>query len=283
MEENIYSKITNPEFYKNGLEPYPVVQSLEEWLETDISRVKNRGTRWLSEYFFPRNEVRATKINNNIFYSPVDGVVMFVKDKVNATENIIEVKGCNYTLQDLFEDPDLKGDFLVVSIFLTFYNQHQTFAPYSGMRTYEELSSLTTYNKPMLAVEKDILNGVINPAAQEDYLKKNARQIDTYYNSKLQNEFYVISIADLDVDCIVNYHQKDGMISTSTLQGKRVSYITYGSQAFLVIPLYSGGVKYKVRKECKVGNVVKAKISPIVDVCWDEFYEQGEVEDVEEI
>lgn len=206
---------------------------------------------------------------------------MFAKDKVNATENIIEVKGCNYNLQDLFEDPDLQGDFLVVSIFLTFYNQHQTFAPYSGMRIYEELPSLSTYNKPMLAVEKDILNGVINPAAQEEYLKKNARQIDTYYNSRLQNEFYVCSIADLDVDCIVNYHQKDGLISTPTLQGKRVSYITYGSQAFLVIPLYPGGVKFKVRKECEVSNVVKAKISPIVDVCWGETYLPHEVEDVE--
>lgn len=278
--ENIYSKITNPELYKNGIEPYPTVQSLEEWLEKDISKVKKRGTRWLSEYFFPRNETRATKINNNVFYSPVDGVVMFAKDKINATENIIEVKGCNYNLQDLFEDPDLQGDFLVVSIFLTFYNQHQTFAPYSGMRIYEELPSLSTYNKPMLAVEKDILNGVINPAAQEEYLKKNARQIDTYYNSRLQNEFYVCSIADLDVDCIVNYHQKDGLISTPTLQGKRVSYITYGSQAFLVIPLYPGGVKFKVRKECEVSNVVKAKISPIVDVCWGETYLPHEVEDV---
>lgn len=279
--ENIYSKITNPELYKNGIEPYPTVQSLEEWLEKDISKVKKRGTRWLSEYFFSRNETRATKINNNVFYSPVDGVVMFAKDKVNATENIIEVKGCNYNLQDLFEDPNLQGDFLVVSIFLTFYNQHQTFAPYSGMRIYEELPSLSTYNKPMLAVEKDILNGVINPAAQEEYLKKNARQIDTYYNSRLQNEFYVCSIADLDVDCIVNYHQKDGLISTPTLQGKRVSYITYGSQAFLVIPLYPGGVKFKVRKECEVSNVVKAKISPIVDVCWGETYLPHEVEDVE--
>lgn len=279
--ENIYSKITNPELYKNGIEPYPTVQSLEEWLEKDISKVKKRGTRWLSEYFFPRNETRATKINNNVFYSPVDGVVMFAKDKVNATENIIEVKGCNYNLQDLFEDPDLQGDFLVVSIFLTFYNQHQTFAPYSGMRIYEELPSLSTYNKPMLAVEKDILNGVINPAAQEEYLKKNARQIDTYYNSRLQNEFYVCSIADLDVDCIVNYHQKDGLISTPTLQGKRVSYITYGSQAFLVIPLYPGGVKFKVRKECEVSNVVKAKISPIVDVCWGETYLPHEIEDIE--
>lgn len=277
--ENIYSKISNPNYIKWD-RTLPTVQSLEEWLEKDISKVKKRGTRWLSEYFFPRNETRATKINNNVFYSPVDGVVMFAKDKVNATENIIEVKGCNYNLQDLFEDPDLQGDFLVVSIFLTFYNQHQTFAPYSGMRTYEELPSLSTYNKPMLAVEKDILNGVINPSAQEEYLKKNARQIDTYYNSRLQNEFYVCSIADLDVDCIVKLPSKRWFVSTPTLQGKRVSYITYGSQAFLVIPLYPGGINLKVRKECKVSNVVKAKISPIVDVCWNETYQKGEVEDV---
>lgn len=43
--ENIYSKITNPELYKNGIEPYPTVQSLEEWLEKDISKVKKKRNK----------------------------------------------------------------------------------------------------------------------------------------------------------------------------------------------------------------------------------------------
>ena len=41
--ENIYSKITNPELYKDGLTPYPTVQSLEEWLNDEVSLVKNRS------------------------------------------------------------------------------------------------------------------------------------------------------------------------------------------------------------------------------------------------
>ena len=55
----------------------------------------------------------------------------------------------------------------------------------------------------------------------------------------------------------------------------------WGLFCFRVIPLYPGGVKFKVRKECEVSNVVKAKISPIVDVCWGETYLPHEVEDVE--
>ena len=37
---------------------------------------------------------------------------MDAREKVNAKDNLIEVKGCNFTLQELFQDDTLEGDFL---------------------------------------------------------------------------------------------------------------------------------------------------------------------------
>ena len=280
--ENKYSKITNPELYKDGLTPYPTVQPLEEWLEDEVSKVKNRSVKWLSEFYFHRQENRPRFISNNTFFTPADGVIMDAREKVNAKDNLIEVKGCNFTLQELFQDDTLQGDFLIVSVFMTFYSQHINYSPYSAMRTYYELLPLSSYNKPMLAVEKSILNGVINPAFQEEYLRKNNREISEFYSPRLDNEFYVIRIGDYDVDTMVNFGQKNGEISTPVLQNTAFGKIQYGSQCILAIPLYEGGLKFKLRPEAKIGNVVKCRRTPLVTVCWNEYYAEGEVEHLED-
>lgn len=280
--ENKYSKIANPELYKDGLTPYPTVQPLEEWLEDEVSKVKNRSVKWLSEFYFHRQENRPRFISNNTFFTPADGVIMDAREKVNAKDNLIEVKGCNFTLQELFQDDTLQGDFLIVSVFMTFYSQHINYAPYSGLRTYYELPPLSSYNKPMLAVEKSILNGVINPAFQEEYLRKNNREISEFYSPKLDNEFYVIRVGDYDVDTMVNFGQKNGEISTPVLQNTAFGKIQYGSQCILAIPLYEGGLKFKLRPEAKPGMVVKCRRTPLVTVCWNEYYAKGEVEHLED-
>lgn len=275
--ENLQTKITNPELYPEGFEPYPVCQSLEDWLETEVSKVKNRSIKWLSESYFHRQESRARYINNNVFYTPADGVIMDAREKVNAKDNIIEVKGCNFTLRELFQDNTLEGDFLIVSVFMTFYSQHLNYIPYSGMRTYEELPSISSYNKPMLAVEKALLNGVVNPAFQEEYLRKNNREISEIYSPKLDQEYFIVRIGDYDVDTILNFKQKDGMSSTACTQNDAFGKIQYGSQSILVIPLYEGGLKFKLRKEAKISNVVKCRRTPLVDICWGQIYSSGEV------
>lgn len=280
--ENIYSKITNPELYKDGLTPYPTVQSLEEWLNDEVSLVKNRSIKWLSEFYFHRQENRPRFIDNNTFFTPADGVIMDAREKVNAKDNLIEVKGCNFTLQELFQDDTLEGDFLIVSVFMTFYSQHINYMPYSGMRTYSELLPLSSYNKPMLAVEKELLNGVVNPAFQEEYLRKNNREISECYSSKLDNEFYIIRIGDYDVDTMINFCQKDGEIPTAITQNTAFGKIQYGSQCILAIPLYEGGIKFKLRPEAKIGNAVKCRRTPLVTVCWNQTYLPGEVVKVED-
>lgn len=285
QEKRDYSyqtKILNPELYKRNLQPYPVVETLESWLENEVSQVKNRSVRWLSEMYFHRKEMRATFVDNSYFFTPADGVITNINEKIDAHAPLVEVKGVKFSLADLFQDENLKGDWLVITIFMTFYNDHHNYIPYAGNRTYEELPPMQTYNLPMLAMEKALLKGVVNPEFEGNYLKKNSREISTIYSSNLDLEYNLIRIGDYDVDVILNFSQPDGFKTKYYTQNECIGKIQYGSSTVLAIPLREGGLKMKLRPEAKVGNVVKGKRTPLVQVCWDEFYQPGEVQYVNE-
>lgn len=274
-------KIFNPELYKRNLTPYPVVETLEEWLDDEVVQVKNQSVRWLSEMYFHRKELRSTFIDNSYFFTPADGVITNVNEKVDAHAPLVEVKGVNFSLADLMQDDSLEGDWCVICIFMSFYNQHYNCIPYSGNRTWEDLPPMQTYNLPMLAMEKSLLKGVVNPEFEGNYLKKNARRISTIYSPNINLEYNVIQIADYDVDSFTETGgQNDGMEVTSFKQGDFFGKIEYGSSCVLAIPLREGGLKMKLRPEAKVGNVVKCRRTPLVKILWDEEYQEGEVQKV---
>lgn len=276
------TKIYNPELYKGNLTPYPVVETLEEWLENEVSQVKNRSVRWLSEMYFHRKEMRATFVDSSYFFTPADGVITNVNAKIDAHSPLVEVKGVEFSLADLFQDEDLQGDWLVITVFMTFYNDHHNYIPYAGNRTWEDLPPMQTYNLPMLAMEKSLMRGVVNPEFEGNYLKKNARRISTIYSPTLDLEYKVVQIADYDVDTIVDFQQMDGAKSMYFNQNTNFGKIQYGSSCVLAIPLLEGGYKMKLRPEAQVGNVVKCKRTPLVQVLWDKKYQKGEVQTVEE-
>jgi len=86
----------------------------------------------------------------------------------------------------------------------------------------------------MLAVEKDILNKVINPNNME-YLKYNERMFNQVYVPSLDYTYYLIQIADEDVNVIAPFKQQKDLCT----QNERFSLIRWGSQVDLVLPLDS--------------------------------------------
>jgi phosphatidylserine decarboxylase len=76
----------------------------------------------------------------------------------------------NYTVQDVLGDKNFNQPSLVIGIFMSFYDVHINRIPYSGILQYKGLDPIESTNKPMLAIEKDILNAAINPNNLE-YLK----------------------------------------------------------------------------------------------------------------
>jgi phosphatidylserine decarboxylase len=145
----------------------------------------------------------------------------------------VEIKGINYTLQDAMGDKDYNKPSLVVGIFMSFYDVHINRIPYGGYLSYKPIDAIESTNKPMLATEKDIFNGKINPANLE-YLKYNERMWNKIYSPSIDYTYYLIQIADEDVNVIAPFTTDQNDLFA---QNERFSLIRWGSQVDLILPL----------------------------------------------
>jgi len=210
-----------------------MAQKLEDWLNGEVAELSKLPVGELSNTFFFRDPLRPTYIDHEHFYSPADGTILYQK-VVQPGEQVLEIKGIDYTIQDVMGDSEYNKPSLVVGIFMSFYDVHINRIPYGGILKYRHMEPIESMNKPMLAVEKDILNKVINPNNME-YLKYNERMFNQVYVPSLDYTYYLIQIADEDVNVIAPFkHQRD-----LCAQNERFSLIRWGSQVDLVLPLDS--------------------------------------------
>ena len=212
-----------------------MAQKLEDWLDGEVAELSALPINELSNTFFFRDPLRPNYIDNEHFYSPADGTILYQKFVEDANDPIIEIKGVNYTLQDVLQDKTYNKPSLVIGIFMSFYDVHINRIPYPGVLSYKLLDPIESMNKPMLATEKDILDMAINPNNME-YLKYNERMRNTIYSTKLDYTYHLVQIADEDVNVIAHFvnGQKEPMC-----QNERFSLIRWGSQVDLVLPLDS--------------------------------------------
>jgi len=235
---------------------------LQEWVETEVEPIKKRFTsKEIAEMYFFRDEIRPRIINPDFIYSPADGIIIN-QIIVKADEPLMEIKGKRYNLKKALMDPWFNGegkDFMVIDIFLTYYNVHYTRVPYSGIITNEPLEMIHCNNYPMLAMENNILKGIIN-LNSADYLFRNERVLTTIYCPSLDQNIYLLNIADYDINNIIAYDE-DG---ASVLMGGKMGQIRYGSQVSLIVPLSQCGIKYKFCQE--VGVVVKGNVNPLIEI-----------------
>ena len=210
-----------------------MAQKLEEWLDTEVEAMQKYSVGELSNTYFFRDPLRPNFIDYEHFYSPADGVILYQKFIEKANDPILEVKGIDYTLQDILGDKHYDKPSLVIGIFMTFYDVHINRIPYGGRLTYKKLDPIKSVNIPMLAVEKDILNMVINPNNLE-YAKNNERMCNTIYNSIIDYTYHVVQIADEDVNVIQHFTTDQNEVFS---QNERFSLIRWGSQCDLILPL----------------------------------------------
>lgn len=210
-----------------------MAEKLEDWLNGEVKELSKLPVGELSNTFFFRDPLRPTHIDWEHFYSPADGTIIYQK-VVDPNDPVVEIKGMNYTLQDVMGDPDYNKPSLVIGIFMSFYDVHINRIPYGGVLKYRHMDPIESTNKPMLAVEKDILNEVINPNNME-YLKYNERMFNQVYVPSLDYTYYLIQIADEDVNVIAPFKRQGDLCA----QNERFSLIRWGSQVDLVLPLDS--------------------------------------------
>tara|TARA_R110000751_G_scaffold11771_10_gene40978 strand:+ start:1168 stop:1932 length:765 start_codon:yes stop_codon:yes gene_type:complete len=210
-----------------------MAEKLEDWLNGEVAELTKMSVGELSNNFFFRDPIRPIFIDYEHFYSPSDGTILYQKI-VQPGEQVLEIKGIDYTIQDVMGDSEFNKPSLVIGIFMSFYDVHINRIPYGGVLRYKRLEPIESTNKPMLAVEKDILNKVINPNNMA-YLKYNERMSNQVYVPSLDYTYHLIQIADEDVNVIAPFKQQGDLCA----QNERFSLIRWGSQVDLVLPLDS--------------------------------------------
>ncbi len=236
-----------------------MAKRLREWIKTDVASVRQRPMRWLSEEYFFRDPIRPLYADSSYFYAPADGVILYA-DVVKADEPIVDIKGRNYTLQDAMRKEEYEKESLVIGIFMTFYDVHINRIPYSGRLSYEELETISSHNFPMLDVEKSLVDVLKPSTADAEYLFNNQRILNTVFSMELAQEYYILQIADYDVDCITPFRLKQ---HRSFTQNQRFSQIRYGSQVDLIIPLSE---RFEFTPLLEVGMHVEAGVDPLIKI-----------------
>ncbi len=234
-------------------------KKMHEWLEEDVGPFQNKSVAWLSQFHFFRDPIRPTYSDLSYFFSPADGIILYQRE-VRADQPIVEIKGKSYSLRDALRDQEFNRECLVIGIFMTFFDVHVNRVPYPGQLSYKELDPIDTYNHPMLDVEKYILQDLRIPTDTLEYLHHNQRMVNRIFSSELGLTYYVLQIADYDVDCITPFDLKQNQAAG---QGERFSMIRYGSQVDLIVPL---SARFDFETLQSTGDHVEAGIDPLIKV-----------------
>jgi phosphatidylserine decarboxylase len=236
-----------------------MAKTLQQWLDSDVRPVKDESIRWLSENHFFRDPIRPNHSDPSYFFAPADGILLYQRT-VQADESIIDIKGRDYSLQEAMRDPFYDRESLVIGIFMTFYDVHVNRVPYSGRLSYKELEPIDTFNYPMLDVEKGLLEEFRVDLRQAEYLHNNQRMLNRVYAADLEQTYYILQIADFDVDSILPFELKQ---NRPVQQNRRFSQIRYGSQVDLIVPL-SDRFDFELTQEA--GVHVEAGIDTLIRI-----------------
>ncbi len=236
-----------------------MTKSLREWLSSDVAAVRGKPVQFLVERHFFRDPCRPIYSDPGLFFSPADGVIVYVRT-VLPDEPLVHIKGMPYSLRTALRDADYAEPSLVIGIFMTFYDVHVNRIPYAGHLSYRELEPVDSYNLPMLDVEHELLEQLGPFGHDARYLFTNQRVVNRIYSIELGQPYYVLQIADYDVDSITPFRIKQNQ---HFAQNQRFSQIRFGSQVDLVIPLSE---RFEFRPLVSPGLHVEAGVDPLVRI-----------------
>ena len=234
-------------------------KTLRDWLNEEVAKTRARPVQFLVERHFFRDPCRPIYSDPALFFSPADGVIIYVLEAY-PDEPLLNIKGAPYSTRMALRDEHFKSPSLVIGIFMTFYDVHVNRIPYAGHLTYRELEPVNSFNLPMLDVEKDLLDRLEHLSQHAGYLFTNQRVVNQVYSIELGQPYYVLQIADYDVDSITPFRIKQHQ---HFAQNQRFSQIRFGSQVDLIIPLSE---RFEYQPLVAPGLHVEAGIDPLVRI-----------------
>jgi phosphatidylserine decarboxylase len=236
-----------------------MTKSLRNWLSDDVAAVRSKPVQFLVERHFFRDPSRPVYSDPELFFSPADGVVVYVREAL-PDEPLVHIKGMPYSLRTALRDRNYSDPSLVIGIFMTFFDVHVNRVPYAGHLNYRELEPIDSYNLPMLDVEKELLDQIVPFAHDARYLFTNQRVVNRIFSVELGQHYYVLQIADYDVDSITPFRIRQ---TQHFAQNQRFSQIRFGSQVDLIIPLSE---RYEFQPLVAPGLHVEAGLDPLVRI-----------------
>ena len=236
-----------------------MAKSLKEWVETDVAHVKDKPLKWISEEHFFRDPCRPTFADDEYFFSPADGIIIYQRE-VEPADCIVEIKGKAYSLRSAMQDDAFDQACLVIGIFMTMYDVHINRLPYAGFLSYKQLDTIGTFNVPMLDIEHALVDDLAIDHGKAEYLHSNQRMINRVYAPGLGQHYYVLQIADYDVDCIIPFRLNQNAVVG---QNQRFSQIRFGSQVDLIVPLSE---RYGFETIQETGWHVEAGVDPLIRI-----------------
>jgi len=234
---------------------------IREWLKSnEVQKLKKMSLKELLEIQFSREPMVPLFYNENVIYSPANGIILYVKE-LTSIDEIIVIKGKSMKLNELMGE-EIKGEhFLIIGIFMTAYDVHVNRMPTSGFLTYKRLDSLKIENLSMIKVEESILNGNYFNFDDMDYLFYNERILNKIFSPIINQEYYIVQIADAEVNMIVPFFQS----GTYLIQSDAFAQVRFGSQVDLIIPMKKDK-NYECLIKDKILFHVEAGIDPLVKV-----------------
>jgi len=236
-----------------------MAKTLTDWVEQDVRWMQQQPLKLISEQLFFRDPVRPGYSDSAYFFSPADGVILYQRE-LGPEEPLVEIKGRCYTLRDAMRTPAYDSRSLVIGIFMTLYDVHVNRIPYSGRLSYRKLPSIETLNRPMIYVEIKLIEELLVDLNDAEFLYSNERMLNRIVSPALGRPYYVLQIADYDVNSIIPFSIGQNVPMHQT---ERFSQIRYGSQVDLIIPL-GNGLRFTPLLE--TGMHVEAGVDPIVRV-----------------
>jgi phosphatidylserine decarboxylase len=221
-----------------------LAKRLRDWIDTDVAEVRDKPLSWLSQHFFFRDPTRPIFSNTSYFYSPADGIVLYQKT-VNPDEAIVDIKGKSYSLHDAMRDETYDKESLVIGIFMTFYDVHVNRIPYPGR---------------LLDVEKNLIDDLRINTNDFEYLHNNQRVLNRVFAPDLKQHYYILQVADYDVDSITPFNLKQNQFCA---QNERFSQIRYGSQVELIVPVSD---RFQFVPVIEEGLHVEAGIDTLIEI-----------------
>jgi phosphatidylserine decarboxylase len=236
-----------------------MAKSLKEWVESDVAPVKDKSLKWISEEHFFRDPSRPLFADDDYFFSPADGIIIYQRE-VEPGDCIVDIKGKAYSLRRAMQDDAFDQPSLVIGIFMTMYDVHINRLPYTGFLSYKQLDAISTFNVPMIDIEHSLVDDLAIDPAKAEYLHGNQRMINRVYAPALGQHYYVLQIADYDVDCIMPFQLNQNAV---VAQNQRFSQIRFGSQVDLIVPLSE---RFHWEPLQEIGTHVEGGLDPLIRI-----------------